>query len=111
MKLKLEKCVQIMSDLVIYCHSIGALDYHVDIEPVGEIIKLRIQAKVENLSEETLNELKEAMAQHRQQEIEFNYWSISYDTGMPLELTSLGMMLDDVIVEYDGERLMITASR
>lgn len=111
MKQELEKCTRIINDLVLYCHSIGAASYNIEINPEKDRIHFRILAEVSDLAPRTLNELKCAMEQPRFQEMEFNYWAISYDSDSPAELTLLGMMLNEVYIHYDGKTLEIRSSR
>lgn len=111
MKQRLEKCTRIINDLVLYCHSIGAAKYNIEIKPGDDVIHFRISADIKDLQADILEELKRAMEQPRLQEMEFNYWAISYDSHSPAELTLLGMMMNDVIVNYNGKTLEICSSR
>ena len=111
MKFRFESGLQIVNDLIFYCHKLGAAEYHVDYLPSPDNIQLCVEAKIENLSPDKLKEFTHAMLQHRQREIEDSYWAISYDLDNPCEPTLLGMMLDDVRIDYDGEILTIRALR
>jgi hypothetical protein len=111
MKYKVEKCVQLINDLIMFCHGVGATAYHVDYVPGEEVSVFSIKAEVENLSNEQIEEIRHALTLHREQEVEEMYWSISYDTDDPCELSSIGVMLDEAIVEYDGKTLGIEGKR
>jgi len=111
MKYKVEKCIQLINDLILFCHGIGATSYHVDYTPGEELSVFTINAEVEKLSEEQIEEIRHALTLHREQEVEEMYWSISYDADDPCEISSIGVMLDEAIVDYDGKTLRIEGKR
>jgi hypothetical protein len=111
MKYKVEKCFQILTDLMTYCHSLGAKRYHLDFHPDVKECEILVQAEIDEIPEEVLEELKVAFEQQRQQEVEEMYWAISYDADSPCEPTLLGMMLDNSAVTYENKILTIRATR
>lgn len=111
MKYKVEKCVQIVDDLVLYCHIKGATAYHIDLKPGSEQSCFTLKAEIKELSPEDFEAIRTELHQARHQEVEELYWGITYDTSDPCELSSIGAMLDEVEVTYDGEVLTIDAMR
>lgn len=111
MKLRYEKNVRVLSDLLGYCHLIGSNDFatHLVLEPTRSIIEVR--CKVRLLPQERLDELNKYLSIPRQHEVEQYYWNISGEEEIDSELSLAGMMVDTVDICYDGEELTILCQR
>ncbi|HIT90626.1 MAG TPA: hypothetical protein IAC41_09440 [Candidatus Merdenecus merdavium] len=111
MKYKVEKCFQIINDMMIYCYSLGGKDFQLDFQPSEDTCKIVLKTAIDHLSEDTLEELQTGLEQRRQQEVEGMYWAITYDVDSPCEPTLLGMMLDESTATYEDGILTIKAER
>lgn len=111
MKFEIDKCLQIINDLVIYCHSIGAYDYQIDYRPGSVTSTMVVKASVKNLSDEAVADMLHELKHTRHREMEEVYWGVPGDTAGAIELSTIGIMLDRIDVFYDGELLTITAER
>jgi len=111
MKFMVEKCTQIMSDLVLYCYGLGATRLQMDLVPAEDQTTLVLKADIDQLDPDILERLSRDLKQDRQKEVEEMYWSIVYDSSDPCEPTTIGMMLDNVEVHYENNVLIIEACR
>ncbi|MFV0361860.1 MAG: hypothetical protein ACK5LL_02050 [Suipraeoptans sp.] len=111
MKYNLEKTTQVINDLIIFCHELGASHFESEIVQKTEHTYFCLKSHVPELDPKILKHLKHDLMQDRQHEVEEMYWSIIYDSANPIELTTIGMMLDDVTVDYIDGVLIINGHR
>lgn len=111
MKMHLEKSMRILNDLMAFCHSLGAKEYDIHLAHEGDISRLHISSPIPDASPQAVEELREALNLPRQHEVEQNYWELSGDSEIEGELTLVGMMLDEAVVEYTGGVLSVKAWR
>lgn len=111
MKHKVEKCVQLIQDLMIYYYGLGAENIKVDFTPSEESCKIGVSGKIKDLSKETFHEIEKAFRQTRRHDVEELYWAITYDVDSPCEVTQLGMLFDESKVSYQDELLTIEGIR
>lgn len=105
---ELEKCMRIITDLVFFCHFEGAEHYAIDLDHSEDgYYQMRICCDVAALNREDLVQVAKALNQHRQREMEQNYWELSGETESSGELTLVGMMTDKAKVEYEDGKLTI----
>jgi HSP20 family molecular chaperone IbpA len=111
MKSEFEKNMLIASELLSYCHLMGADEFHLDVKITGGSTTFTIKASPSDISEEEMAHMLKRLNAPRQREIEQDYWHLSGDSESKSELMLLGMMSDEVKVEYEGELLTITIFR
>lgn len=112
MKFRFEKLTRIISELLTYCHQLGAVDYDAHMDTQDGVVHIHICCTIPTfISERTLKELETELNRTRQHEIEQNYWGLSGDMEPGNELTLVGMMVDKAIVTRDGDKLSIRCLR
>ena len=111
MKFKIEKNVRIISDLIAYCYRMGGGDYHIEMKLNKNVSVFYISVAVPKLTQEDLKSLEETLRAPRQHEMEQNYWAISGDSDGDLELSLVGMMIDDAKIDFTDGVLTIMARR
>jgi len=111
MKLEFEKKMRIASDLLSYCHTKGATEFHVDMTDKNGSCVFKITASPVNLSDESLEKLRTRLDAPRSVEIEHDYWGLMGESESFTELMLVGMMSDEVEVEYESDILTITIWR
>ena len=111
MKFKIEKNLKIINELISYCYHAGSQDVNINIKTEGPYTLFLLSCIVENLSEEKLFYLNRALNTQRQHEVEQYYWHLGGDSEIDEELTLIGMMIDEAVIEYSDNALIITAVR
>ena len=111
MKVEFEKTMLISSELLSYCHLMGADEYHLDIKVVSGVTVFAIKAFPTKMSDEDLKRLRKKLGTPRQREMEQEFWGLSGESETVSELTLVGMMSDEADVEYKDGVLSITIKR
>ena len=111
MKHEFEKNMRIMTDLLIYCHELGAADYHIDMGRESDGYHCCITCSLAGIPDKVLSELERALNIPRQKEIEQNFWGLSGEVATDTELTLVGMMIDEATVTYENDALVIRCMR
>lgn len=111
MKLKLQKNMRIMTDLMGYCYHLGGTHFNVDLSIEALSTHVTVTTEVEDLPGETVARMTEVLNVPRQPDMEQNYWNLSGDEEVGDELLLVGVMVDDASVAYDGETLTILLER
>lgn len=111
MKFKFEKNLKIVNELVVYFHKLGNSDVHIDLTSDKNSSYLRISGTVPNLSSKELDNLTKTLNMPRQHEVEHYYWNLSGECEFDSELSLIGMMVNDVKVDYVNEILTINIVR
>ncbi len=111
MKLRYEKNIRLLTDLLGYCHMIGASEFftHIALEDARSTIEVR--CLIANLPQTRIDELNRHLNVPRQHEVEQYYWNISGEEQIDSELSLAGMMTDQADITYDGHELRITCVR
>jgi len=108
---KFEKALKISSDMLSYCFHRGATKYHLDILEEPDSITLAILASGVDISVEEYEDLKRRIHAPRQKEIEQDYWELIGESEDFSEITLVGMLCDEAIVNYSDNTLNITLKR
>lgn len=111
MKLRYEKNIRILNDLMGYCHFLGANSFTVGFELRGAQSTISIDAGIAHMPQENIDHLRRILNMPRQPEIEQNYWNLSGEEEIDDELSLAGMMVDTAEVNYQNGRLYIVARR
>jgi hypothetical protein len=109
MKTDFEKTMHITSELLSYCHIKGACDFCLDIAVLeDDFTQYKIKASPARLSEKDLSLLKKQLDTPRRPEMEHEHWGLSGESENFSELSLLGMMTDNAVVEYDEANFFIS---
>jgi HSP20 family molecular chaperone IbpA len=111
MKNEFEKKMLITSELLSYCHLRGAHEFHIDISEKDDATTFAIRASNAYVSEEEMEILCKRLNTPRHKEIEQDFWGLSGDSENTSELSLVGMMTDDAVIEYAEGVLSITIKR
>jgi len=111
MKIRFKKTMKIASELLSYCHSIGGREYNLNISEEEELLTFVITSSPAEVGEREMERLRTSLNAPRQREIEQDYWELIGESASHSELTLLGMLCDDAIVDYRNKVLTITLKR
>jgi len=105
------KNVRIINDLMFFCNKLGVTDCEVSLKLKDNIYHCNIKCAIFYLNKMIIDELRQTLSRPRQKEIEQSFWGLSGEDDIETELTLVGMMVDEVSIEYDGEELNIHCMR
>ncbi len=108
---RLEKNMRILDELVGFCCRRGAKDIDVNIKLGLHTSFLTVEANVDEVSDEDLEMLDDALHADRQHEVEECYWLLNGDDSFGDELALTGIMIDDAIIDYSNSHIKIVARR
>jgi len=111
MKFKFEKNIKIINELIVYYHKLGNSDVHIDLTCDKNNSYFKISGTILNLSQKELDDLNKTLNAPRQHEIEQYYWNLTGESESDLELSLIGMMVNDAVVTYVDNVLTITIVR
>ena len=111
MKVEFEKKMHIASDLLSYCHSKGAVEFHIDMTDKDGSCIFKIIASPVNLSDDSLEKLRTRLDAPRSEDIEQDYWGLMGESESFSELMLVGMMSDEADVKYENNILEIMIKR
>lgn len=111
MKLKMQKNMCIMTDLMGYCYHLGGTHFAVDMSLEAKSTHMSVSTEVENLPEREVVAMTKVLNTPRQYDMEQNYWNLSGDEEVGDELLLVGLMVDSASVSYDGTTLTILLER
>lgn len=95
-----------------YCYNHGSENVHIDINKQQEKVVILIRAQIPSISKEDLELLERSLSAQRCHEMEEYYWNLTGDNSSYSELTLVGMMIDEVHINYiDGDYLEIFLTR
>lgn len=111
MNFEVKKITKMLSEIVAYS-LIGSADkVAVNIENNKDMYKIIVIASNLERSDRSIANLKELLNAPRQRAAEEYYWELAGDSDTGSELALVGMMTDDVIVEYENNNLTIELHR
>lgn len=111
MKLRYEKNIRIMNDLLGYCHYLGAHTFQMDLDMQPAVSHITVRADVSHIAPGEVESLSRLLNLPRQREVEQNYWNISGEEEIDTELTLAAVMIDSAEVSYAGGELTISVHR
>jgi len=111
MKNEFEKKMLIASELLSYCHLRGAHEFHIDISEKDDATTFFIRASTAHVPDDEMELLCKKLNAPRQREMEQNFWGLSGESENTSELSLVGMMSDDAVIEYADGVLSITIIR
>jgi hypothetical protein len=107
-----QRNIKIVTELLSYFYNLNSDNVHIDINKDGKKIIIFIKAQISFISSENLEFLKKSLNVQRCHEMEEYYWNLTGDNDTDTELTLVGMMIDEVHINYvEGEYLELTLTR
>lgn len=95
------KNIKLISELMSFCYKYNASKVNLEVERINNILKITLISHNTILPDNILEELKDTLSCPRCHEIEEYYWSLSGDDITDSELTLIGMMIDNAIIDYN----------
>lgn len=111
MKLRYEKTIRILTDLLGYCRYLGAHEFHSDFELLHDKTIVTVRAAVAAITAPQFEELDINLRIPRQPEVEQNYWNVMGNEDTEPDLSLVGMMVDVSEVNYQNGILTIVVER
>ena len=111
MKVEFEKKMRIASDLLSYCHSKGATEFHTDMTDKNKVTVFTIKAYPVTLSAREMETLQKELYAPRHKEVEQDFWGLMGESENFSELTLVGMMCDEALVETENDTITIVIKR
>ncbi len=103
--------MRILDELVGFCCKRGARDIDINITLGIHTSFLTVSAKVDNISDDDIEMLDEALHADRQHEVEECYWLLNGDDSYGDELALTGIMIDNATIDYSNNHIKIVARR
>ncbi len=111
MKLRYEKNIRVLTNLMGYCRLLGAQNFSVDFTMDGSVSVIEVRAGIAAVDSACLAELSKTLNIPRQREVEQYYWNVSGEEEIDDELALVGMMVDRAAVQYANGVLTIRCER
>lgn len=111
MKLKLEKNLKIINEMVTYFKKLGNKNIHLDFTSDETKSYFLISGDIANISTEQLNNLSDILNRPRQPEVEECYWQLNGQSEIECEFTLIGAMIDSAKVDYTNGILTVELLR
>lgn len=111
MKLKLEKKLRILNEVITYFHKLGSTDLYIDMGSKDNSSYFFVSGEVRSIDDSELENLTKILNTKRQHEVEYYYWNLGGESELDCELTLLGMMIDKVDIIYENNILTLKIFR
>ena len=111
MKLKFEKNMRIITDVLGYCSMLGAHSFQMNLDITSSMSKIYIKAVLPHVPPEKIEELSSVLNTPRQHEMEQNYWNLAGGEEVDGELLLAGIMVDEAEVNYQNGELELFIRR
>ena len=111
MKHEHQRNIRIIDELITFCYKCGADNIMMNIAKDDTQYTLNVEAKVTDLSSETLTLVEKFLSAPRCHEMEEYYWELTGEDDTDCELGLVGMMIDDAEIFYEDSILRITLIR
>ncbi|MGM0413944.1 MAG: hypothetical protein ACQEQP_02035 [Bacillota bacterium] len=110
-----KKAVKIISELMTYFFDQGAenIDIKFHSDDIGEEkeYEIIIEGLIKNISGQDLKKLREELNTSREAQVEEYYWELAGEGNNSREMSLVGMLVDNSVVEYKDNYLKITLWR
>lgn len=111
MKMRYEKNIRILMDILGHFFYLGGCHFTTDIKMTPHSTELTVTGKIKDLSPAKLDHLRHVLSIPRQKDMEQNYWNLSGEEEIDGELSLAAMMVDTAEVSYDGSLLVVRVER
>lgn len=106
-----QKNIKIANEILNFCYRHNSNHISLDIKNYDDKTIFNISSYIENLNEKYLEELRKLLSYPRYHEMEEYYWGLTGEVSADSELTLVGMMTDEAVVEYGNSILHISLIR
>ena len=98
----------IIGELTMFFFSIGATDIKIDLKDRESAFLITLSCNYLKDQEEKISKLIKALQCPKGEAIEEYYWGLAGNSDLDMELTLVGMMVDDHIISYENDLLNLT---
>lgn len=101
-----QRNIKIIDELMNFCYKYNCEKIDISIITKQNESMIMLSAKIENLTEELLSYVRESFNTPRHPEMEEYFWSLTGDNDTDMELSLVGMMVDEAYVNYFDEQFL-----
>ena len=95
----------IIGELTMFFFSIGATDIKIDLKDSDSAFLITLSCNYINEQEEKISKLIKALQCPKGEAVEEYYWGLAGNSDLDMELTLVGMMVDDFKISYENNLL------
>lgn len=107
-----QRNIKIIDELMSFSSKLGATKYQIEVERIDKETEIKFKAYIKSIDDKMLNSINKLLSAPRSHEMEEYYWNLQGVDDIDSELTLVGMMADEVKVDYfEGEYLEIKLKR
>ncbi|KXZ39456.1 hypothetical protein SAMN05661008_00358 [Alkalithermobacter thermoalcaliphilus JW-YL-7 = DSM 7308] len=106
-----KRITKIVDELVIYMFYLGGTDISVNIKEEDDFFKISLKSNYSFSKKNKIEKLNTALKCSKQEEIEEYYWELAGDCDIDNELALIGMMTNEVEIDYDDHYIELTLYR
>ena len=106
-----QRNMKIVDEIMMFCLNHGGHNIDLNLKREEKKTTILIKAHINNLPKNIFNEIKSSLSTPRRPEMEEYYWNLNGDDDTDCELALVGMMTDDVNIEYNNNELKIELVR
>lgn len=106
-----QKNIRILDELTSYCYLKGAEHISINLDVENDLMIFTLKCHVPNLTNNDLDYLETSLNVPRCHEMEEYYWELTGDTEGENELSLVGMMIDEVCINFEESLLTIEVKR
>lgn len=111
MKNEHKKNIKLVNEIMLLCFKLGADNINIDFKTIENKSIITINAKIISLSNNDLKIIKNLLSTPRRKDMEEYYWNLNGDDENNYELSLVGMMTDEVHVDYHKDILYLKLIR
>lgn len=106
-----QRNIKIVDELMSFCYKNNCANMKIDISSEPSITIIILNADIPDINEKDLVYIKKSLNIPRYHEMEEYYWSLTGDDSDSTELSLVGMMVDEVEINYNNPSLEIILKR
>jgi hypothetical protein len=106
-----QRNIKIVDELLSFCYRQGCSTMNIQIDTVETETIITLCTKIERIIPEELEYIRQSLNTPRYHEMEEYYWSLTGDDENNAELSLVGMMTDEAVVNYTAPVLEVILKR
>lgn len=95
-----QRNIRIVDELMTFCYKYGTKKIQIDILEEEQCTVFTLSAEIHDLDQNILDNVNKLLNAPRLHEMEEYYWNLTGDNDTDSELALVGMMTDEVFVNY-----------
>lgn len=106
-----QRNIKIVDELMNFCYKNRCVNMKIDIKTNDNITTITLSAEIPNIKQEDLEYISNSLNTPRYHEMEEYYWSLTGDDDDNMELSLVGMMVDEAEIKYNNPAIEIILKR